>query len=171
MTSVMKNVFLRDCGVLCQTWLAMMQRIDQEPNTTPNIDALINYIMNAGELTEPKIFLQTISEGLSASKRERIMTGAERLRYEGRLEGEQLGEQRGQKQGAFSFLLGQLKRKFGPVPECYQEYIQQASSEQLQALGLKLLDAENLDALFEEAMRTVRAQQEQSEHQEVITTA
>ncbi len=84
------------------------------------------------------------------------MTAAERLRDEGRLEGEQRGRREGEQQvelkGASHFLMGLLERKFGSVPAIYQQCIDQASSAQLQAWCLKLLNTNSLSAFRHQAL-------------------
>jgi hypothetical protein len=68
-------------------------------------------------------------------------TTVEMLRSAGRAEG--------LVQGAARYLLRQLTRRFGPVPDIVQEQIDAASIEQLEIWAVRLLDARTLDEVFE----------------------
>jgi Domain of unknown function (DUF4351) len=63
----------------------------------------------------------------------------------GRLE----GRREGRREGEVRLLLGQLERKFGPLPEAVRQRVSAADSERLLRWGEGLLAAERLDELFE----------------------
>jgi flagellar biosynthesis/type III secretory pathway protein FliH len=70
-------------------------------------------------------------------------------RQEGRREGRLEGRQQGRQEGEARLLLGQLERKFGPLPEAVRERVSGADSERLLRWGEDLLTAERLDGVFE----------------------
>jgi len=166
MTFVMKHIYVRDIAVIVQPLVALFQQLAREPDATEYRATLLHYLLNVGDTAEPKVFLQTIEAGLAASQGEGTMTIASRLIDMGRQEGVQQGRQegvqqgvqqgvkqgiqQGQRQARTHFLLSLLERKFGVLPTWYHNRIQQASSEQLLNWGAKLLEADSLEALFEE---------------------
>ncbi len=125
-----------------------------ESDATEYKSTLLHYLVNTGDTAEPEVFVQSIEEGLSASKGEGTMTIASRLIDIGVQKGVQQGIQRGQRRGEFRFLLSLLERKFGPISTFYQDRIKQASSEQLLDWGAKLLEVNSMEALFEETRST-----------------
>lgn len=56
--------------------------------------------------------------------------------------------QKGVQEGCSRLLAGQLKRKFGALPDAVQQRLQQASRAQLEAWSLNVLEARDLDAVF-----------------------
>ncbi len=142
MTFVMKHIYLRDMGALLKPLIEMIQVIDSEPNTTEYIRTLLNYLLNTGDIPKPRIFIQTIAEGLSAPNKEGVMTMASRLIDEGA------------QQGRTQFLISLLEGKFGAIPAPYRQRIEQAPSEQLVSWGLKLSRTDKIEALFEETANT-----------------
>ena len=56
----------------------------------------------------------------------------------------------GKQEGESAMLQRQLTRKFGPLPERAQYRLQHATSAQLEAWSLNILDAASLDAVFDD---------------------
>lgn len=67
---------------------------------------------------------------------------------EGRQEGRKEGRQEGLEQGRLTLLRKLLARKFGPLPESIQQKLSAASSTQLDAWAMNVLDAATLDDVF-----------------------
>jgi predicted transposase YdaD len=145
MTFVMKHIYVRDIGVILQSLIERFQQLAREADSIEYKSTLLHYVLNVGDTAEPKVFLQAIEAGLSASEGEGTMTIASRLIDIG----VQQGRQEGQQQERTHFLLSLLERKFGVLPTWYHNRIQQASSEQLLNWGAKLLETDSLEALFE----------------------
>ncbi len=61
------------------------------------------------------------------------------------MESQQIGEQKGEAK----MLTHQLQRRFGDVPDWVNEKIAQAESPSLETWGLRILDAQSLDDVFE----------------------
>ena len=66
-------------------------------------------------------------------------------------EGWKEGWQEGRQLGEFALLQRQLARRFGALPEQHLQRLRDASSEQLEAWGERLLDVASLDALFRQS--------------------
>ena len=60
------------------------------------------------------------------------------------------GREEGRDEGKYTMLLHLLKQKFGLVPLRYRKRIEQANGQQLLNWGERVLEVQNLEALFEE---------------------
>jgi len=73
-------------------------------------------------------------------------------RQEGRKEGRQEGRQEGQTEGrqaeATRLLRSLLTRRFGPLPDWADQHLSKATTEQLEAWALRVLDAHSLEAIL-----------------------
>jgi hypothetical protein len=86
-----------------------------------------------------------------------VQTTADKLRAEGRAEGlakgESIGLARGESIGATdgrrTLIEEQLRRRFGQIPKRFQTRLNQAAIPELDAIGIRLLDAATIDAVFE----------------------
>jgi len=85
---------------------------------------------------------------------EMIETNMDRIRAnimaEGVLLGEQRGMQQGMQQGEGVLLRRQLTRRFGSLPAAMEARLAQASIDQLETWGDRVLDAKSLDDVFQE---------------------
>jgi hypothetical protein len=82
------------------------------------------------------------------------ITSAERIGIEkgmqqGIQQGMQQGIQQGIQRGEATLLARQLERRFGPLPEWVRSRIEQADTPLLEAWGLRLLEVDSLERLFE----------------------
>ncbi|MEY6432344.1 DUF4351 domain-containing protein [Thioalkalicoccus limnaeus] len=75
---------------------------------------------------------------------------SERGRQEGLQEGRQEGRREGEAQGRAALLSTLLVKRFGPLPEAIQARLGQATPEQLDHWGERVLEAATLDAVFED---------------------
>ena len=73
-----------------------------------------------------------------------MKTTADLLREEGRVEGEARGEARGRAE----VLLTQLRRRFGDLPSALVVRLATSTIAQLDAIALRILDANSLDEVF-----------------------
>ena len=111
------------------------------------------------EVTDPEL-PQELKAKLTAivhpKDQEAVMTAAERLRQEGRLEGRREGRlegrQEGRQEGELSakreFTLKMLSRRFGPLPEVVAQQVLSAELAALERLTDELFTAPSLDALM-----------------------
>ena len=68
----------------------------------------------------------------------------------GLTEGRQVGLKEGMQEGASIVLQRLLQRKFGVIPPSVQQKLKTATSEQLEAWSLNILDATTLDEVFKD---------------------
>ena len=82
-----------------------------------------------------------------------MQTTADKLRAEGRAEGESIGLAKGESIGANdgrrALIEEQLRRRFGKIPKRFQSRLNKAVIPELDAIGIRLLDAKTIEAVFE----------------------
>jgi predicted transposase YdaD len=76
--------------------------------------------------------------------------GIERGMQQGLEQGLEQGRQEGRQEGEISLLERLLFKRFGPLPPATRARLAQASTDQLERWAERLLDAQTLDAVFEE---------------------
>ncbi len=84
---------------------------------------------------------QGLEQGLERGLEQGLEQGLERGRREGRMEG--------RRAAATSLLQGQLEHRFGTIPEWAAARIAQADADTLQGWALKVLDARQIEDVFE----------------------
>jgi hypothetical protein len=70
-----------------------------------------------------------------------VQTTADKLRAEGRAEGATNGRR--------TLIEEQLRRRFGQIPKRFQARLNQAAIPELDAIGIRLLDAATIEAVFD----------------------
>ncbi len=93
---------------------------------------------------------------MAAERREQALVDTKDMLYQARYEGEQKGLQEGREkgrkegleEGATKVLAALLTHKFGTLTPGFQERLNHATSDQLQAWSLNILDADSLDDVF-----------------------
>ena len=78
-----------------------------------------------------------------------MQTTADKLRAEGRAEGLAEGEAIGATAGRRALIEELLRRRFGKIPKRLQHRLNQAVIPELDAIGIRLLDAKTIEAVFE----------------------
>ena len=86
-----------------------------------------------------------------------MQTTADKLRAEGRAEGlakgESIGIAKGESIGATAgrrtLIEELLRRRFGKIPKRFQSRLNKAAIPELDAIGIRLLDAKTIEAVFE----------------------
>jgi predicted transposase YdaD len=101
---------------------------------------LIKYTTEAGETENPMDVLQLVSNHLSTTSGEKIMTIAEQLRQEGMQKGIQAGEA--------NVLLRQLETKFGQLSEKDIKRIQALGTKELLDLSVRILTAKTIQEIL-----------------------
>lgn len=145
MQFLFKHIYARDILPHVKQCLDLWQRIEQEGGTD-YILTLVSYLSSCGESQAGRTVLELIAGHVSQPTGNRIMTIAERIRQEAY----QSGRVEGIAEGEAAMLIKLLKRKFGSIPFHYLQQIQLADEAALSDWGLKLLDAERLQDIFEE---------------------
>lgn len=147
----MKHIHSPDLLPHLETVLPLLKTIDAE-NGVEYIEAVCNYALTAGEVSNTEKFVTIISNELSRATGEKIMTGAEQLMQIGLQKGMQQGMQQGIEQGTLVgekvILKRQLTRRFGEISLGYLDKIQNADSETLLVWAEKILDAKKIEEVF-----------------------
>lgn len=136
MAFFMKHVFERDFLPYLQDILPLLHKLEQLDGSN-FVVTLLNYVVTTAEINVEKL-IEIVKEGLSTSTGEKIMTAAEQLRREGRIEGEQ------------AMLMKLLHRRFPSSQPTYEKRIKYATAEELLLWGEKVLDAKTIDDVFGE---------------------
>jgi hypothetical protein len=111
--------------------------------------AVIDWMMRLPDALEQVLWseIQTI-EG---ERKMAYVTSVERLAIQrGLQEGEEKGRMEGRMEGQADLLTRQLTKRFGPLAPEIQARLTQATSDQLERWGERLLDAESLDGVFDD---------------------
>jgi len=184
MAFVLKHARARDFMVFMQSFIEMLNRLEQESGSTPYQITLINYLLAVGETNKTKDFVDALKEGLSPQTGENVMSIANRLIEEGFQKGVEqekqasrsiasqlIEEGREQERQAArsmasqlieegiqsresSILVHLLECKFGTIPMKYREQIHQAHTDQLLAWTSKALKTSDISKLFEPIAQT-----------------
>ena len=64
------------------------------------------------------------------------------------LQGREEGREEGLLQGQLDLLRLQIERKFGTLPEWVEQKLSQSSTQEIEAVGVRVLDATTLEDLF-----------------------
>lgn len=142
MTFIMKHIFIRDFAVHIEPLLEMLRTIDQKQGTFDYIVLLLKYLIEAGNVSSTEVFVEKVKEQLSSPIGDKLMSIANQLIEK--------GMQQGLQQGEFTILSNMIEYKFGTLPSQYRKKIELADANQLLCLGRRLLEAESLQALFEQ---------------------
>jgi predicted transposase YdaD len=120
-------------------WGPLLRRVDEAPGPPIGRDAIEQfgwYVLHVTD-AEPVDVHMAIQKHLQRPE-EKIMTTAQRLRREGRME------------GRVETLLRQLTRRFGPLATTVEARLRNATTELLERWTDRVLDAPSLDAVFAE---------------------
>lgn len=120
--------------------MVLLGRTDQGDE---DLALLIRYVHRTADFDPGNLAL--LVRGLGRRVEETAMTGAERLRAEGRLEGKAEGKAEGRAEGQAQLLLRLLTLRFGELPPAAQTLVSEASLEQLAVYAERVLSAASLD--------------------------
>ena len=114
---------------------------------------MLTYILEVGESIKPENIVE-LAKCFSPQTEEKIVTVAEYFENRGKEKwiehGIQQGMQQGMQQGEYALLLRLLERKFGYIPDVYQQKMREAGSEVLLRWSEQLLNAKSLEEIFGE---------------------
>lgn len=138
---MMKHVHDREVWSLIQNLIEMIKKIELEEGAVILITNLLEYWLIKAETTKkPQEFIETIQQGLSVPIKGALMNMGEQLIQQGVQQGIQLGEG--------TLLIRQLEQKFTTLPELYRKRVEQANTEMLLKWGVRVLEAEALEEVF-----------------------
>jgi hypothetical protein len=161
----MKRVRERDFLQYLPLLLELIQHIDPQRGED-YITSTFTYVIEAAEISDPKLFATTIRESLSQPLGENLMgTMAQYFKSEGIKQGfndglmqgiEQgiergikRGIEKGKQEGEYLLLLKQLEFKFGHLPNKYHQRLKVADTTALLTWGERILNATRLEEVFE----------------------
>jgi len=108
--------------------------------------ALSSYVLDEIGPDEEAQIQEILDEVAPEASEEIMQSLAEQWRSEGRAEG--------RAEGLANYLIGQINRRFGPVPDSLQRSIRTAETDQVQAWLDELVDTGRLDTLFPTSRNT-----------------
>jgi predicted transposase/invertase (TIGR01784 family) len=151
----LKHIHDRDILPFVRGLVSVLRQAEQA-NGESLVQAVLRYIITAGEMSNKQVFLDIIERGLSSTTRETVMTMAQEIErkgwqqgmQEGIQRGVQQGMQQGMQQGEYSLLLRQLERKFKQIPEIYYQKLIKADVNTLLMWGEHLIEAQTIEEIF-----------------------
>jgi predicted transposase YdaD len=125
-------------------WLYLFARILGGPSGTQDLGLLLEYVLKATPV-EPTRVRQLIEGHLGEAGREAYMlTGAQQLVEQGRVE----GRVEGRAEGRAEVLLLQLSNRFGAVDAASEERVRTATSADLDRWAVRILGAQTLEEIL-----------------------
>jgi len=153
-TFLMKNIFAKDVMIFLKTFLDIFKNHQHEEKASNYFKVMLTYIVNAGKINNPELFIKTLERELAEPTRGESMIVAEALKQmgfkEGISQGISQGISKGIQKGESNLLLEQINEKFGFVSTKYEQKIQVANPKQLLIWGRRLLKVNTLQELFED---------------------
>lgn len=119
-------------------WLDLFRSVIAAPNGLSALVALMTYALDVGDIRPDDLYQFVRQLGPEAT--EAHMTGAQRLREEGKAQGKA--------QGKAELLLRQLKLRFGPLPPAVSERVGNAGPEEIEVWAERVLTAPNLGGVL-----------------------
>ncbi len=141
---------------LLDRWTPELREVQAAPNGLDALSLLLRYILEVNEPTTPHALQSLLERQLGPLGKESVMTAAQRLREEGRLEGRQEGRlegrQEGRLEGRQELLLHVMQQRFGnQVGPHVAQRLRTATVEQIEAWSVRALTATSLAELFADA--------------------
>ncbi len=155
MEFVMKHVYEKETLNYIQFFLGLIKDIAKNKGSEDFLMTVLKYYLSQANTSDPDRLKKILELGLSESKEGEIMGTLanyliEQGMQKGMQQGRQEGKEEGRQEGRFTFLIHQLERKFGAVPHVYRELIQKADSDTLLQWAGKVLEANNIQTVFDE---------------------
>jgi hypothetical protein len=121
-------------------WRELLLAVCGAPFDPEEAQVYASYILETTQLSAErceKLFVEI----LGRDGERPMKTTADKLREEGK----ELGRSEGLSQGQARVLLALLRRRFGTLTDAQQDRITTATSDQLEAIALRILDAKTID--------------------------
>jgi hypothetical protein len=118
-----------------RNWLELLGRVVRAPGGVAGLNVVSRYLLEVNDITADRL-RHVLESALDPEALEAVMTGAERLREEGRAE------------GRAKALLQLLDQRFGPLPGDVTERVLRASVQELEVWTGRVLSAASLEMLL-----------------------
>jgi hypothetical protein len=132
-----------------ERWSSVIRAVDASRGARLCLGALCSYGLHVTNLSGERL-TATVARFVSKPNRDFVMSTADKLRAEGRVEGRAQGRVEGLAKGRVEVILRQLTARFGPLPAKLTSRVRSASSAALDRWALRILDASSLDEVFAE---------------------
>ncbi|NOY94556.1 MAG: hypothetical protein GXP55_25545 [Deltaproteobacteria bacterium] len=133
-------------------WADIYHEVMASLNGVEAMAAIMRYIHLVTELPRPELERHMLT-ALGPEAKEAFVTLGEQLIEQGRREGLKkgvlLGRQEGRQDGQRRLLQGQLEARFGPLPAQAEARLDAGSERDLERWARRVLDAEQLEQVFE----------------------
>ena len=137
----------RELEARLSEWLDLLGKIARAPGGLAALDVVARYILEVTDLAVDRL-RRVLQSGLSTQQVEAVMTGAEKLREEGRAlgraEGKAEGKAEGEVKGRAEVVLKLLTLRFGPLSPATESTVRSATVEQLDRWTERILSAATL---------------------------
>jgi predicted transposase/invertase (TIGR01784 family) len=144
---VLRTAAPDDCASLLQRWQPLLRRVRNGRDGRRALGGLLTYALEVTELSREHLAGFAAAVGDPADK-DAIMSTADKLRAEGRVEGHAEGRVEGRAEGRIETLLRQMTRRFGPLPATTVAHVRAGTPAELDAWTDRILTAPTLEALF-----------------------
>jgi hypothetical protein len=133
---VLRGAGATDSEAALQRWASLLREVRDRPSGQADLETVGSYVLEATDLGAER--LRTVfARLLGPESGDAVMSTAEKLRAEGRIEG--------RNQGKLELLLRILQRRFGTLSEAAIEHLRACSEADLDAIAERVLDARSLD--------------------------
>jgi hypothetical protein len=130
-----------------ERWSSLVAEVETARDGQLCLDALSSYLLYVTDLPAGRL-TATVGRMVSKPNEDFVMSTAEKLLAEGRAQGRAEGKAEGKAEGRAEVLLRQLAARFGQLPADVTARVRAASSEALDHLALRILDARSLPEVF-----------------------
>jgi hypothetical protein len=148
---------------LLASWADLVRQVRAAPGGMAALAAIWRFTLTVSEPLPAEELLANLQEAVGKDVEEEIMTVADQLREEGRVEGRREGVVEGLRKGVVegrregvvegqrTMLLKQLVARFGALPDAVEARVRAADATQLDRWAERVLTAPKLDAVFRRA--------------------
>ena len=141
-------------------WQDLLRELSSPPGHVEELEIFQSYVLKTTEMPVEHC-MRVLANILDPQGVQIMQTTADKLRAEGRAEGlakgesigiakgESIGMSIGATAGRRALIEELLRRRFGKIPKRFQHRLNQAVIPELDAIGIRLLDAKTIEAVFE----------------------
>ena len=129
-------------------WQDLLRELASPPGHVEELEIFQSYVLKTTEMPVEHC-MRVLANILDPLGVQIVQTTADKLRAEGRAEGLAKGESIGATNGRRALIEELLRRRFGSIPKRFQTRLNQAAIPELDAIGIRLLDAATIEAVFE----------------------
>ena len=129
-----------DLVALLHDWVEVVRQVATAPNGVRALAMILRYILDHSD-TDPTVLRSFLVNTAGEQAREAFMTGAEKLRQEGR--------EQGRDEALRDMLFELLSQRFGDLPEQTRQRIEQADPDDVKRWTRRVIPAATLGDVFE----------------------